>query len=146
MAHWSLDTGAWVQRQKTKIYDVRREIAYALFAKILYRTPVDSGRARQNWLVTLNGGSLAYNPNAAKGGMVLADGRRMIFNAKGDDTIYIQNNVPYIEKLEYGEYGPNSPSGKTIHGFSRQAPRGMVGVTMLEAGGIISEAIAGAST
>lgn len=144
MAGWTLDPGAWADKQKVKIIDIRREIAFALFAKILYRTPVDSGRARQNWIVTLNAGSLAYNPDAAKGGTVLADGRKMIYNAKGDDTIIIQNNLPYIEKLEYGGYGPNSPSGKTVNGFSKQAPRGMVGVTMLEAGAVISEAVAGA--
>lgn len=144
MAEWSLPPGVWADKQKQKIIDIRREIAFALFIKILYRTPVDSGRARQNWIVTLNGGSLAYNPEAQKGGMVLADGRKMIFNAKGDDTIIIQNNVPYIVMLEYGGYGPNSASGKTVGGFSKQAPRGMVGVTMLEAGGVVRESIAGA--
>jgi hypothetical protein len=142
MAGWSLDLNQWVDKEKQNILDVRRSFAFALFAKILYRTPVDSGRARQNWIVTLNGGSLAYNPNAAKGGMVFADGRKMIYNAKGDDTIIIQNNAPYIGKLEYGGYGPNSPSGKTVNGFSKQAPHGMVGVTMLEAGATMTEAIA----
>lgn len=142
MAGWSLDPGVWAERQKEKILDIRRALAFALFIKILYRTPVDSGRARQNWIVTLNGGSLAYNPNAAKGGMVLADGRKMIYNAKGDDSIIIQNNAPYIGMLEYGGYGPNSPSGKTVNGFSKQAPHGMVGVTMLEAGATMTEAIA----
>lgn len=50
--------------------------------------------------------------------------------AKGDETIYIANNLPYICKLEYGGYGDNSPSGKTKGGYSIQAPQGMVGVTM----------------
>lgn len=146
MAGWSLDLNQWAERMKVEILDVRRSFAFAIFAKILYRTPVDDGRARQNWIVTLNGGSLAYNPNAAKGGMVLADGRRMIFNAKGDDSIIIQNNVPYIGKLEYGGYGPNSPSGKTVNGFSKQAPRGMVGVTMLEAGAVLNDSVAEVKT
>jgi hypothetical protein len=142
VAGWTItDPGVWADRQKANILDIRREIAFAIFARILYRTPVDSGSARQNWIVTLNAGSLAYNPSAAKGGMVLADGRKMIYNAKGDDTIIIQNNMPYIVKLEYGGYGPNSPSGKTVNGFSKQAPRGMVGITMQEFGGIVNEAV-----
>jgi len=37
-------------------------------------------------------------------------------SAKGDETIYITNNLPYICKLEYGS--------------SKQAPNGMVGLTM----------------
>lgn len=142
MAEWTLDLNQWADKQKNKVLDIRRSFAFAIFAKVIYRTPVDSGRARQNWLVTLNGGSLAYNPDAAKGGRVLVEGQRVIDNAKGDEKIIIQNNAPYIGKLEYGGYGPNSPSGKTVGGFSKQAPRGMVGVTMLEAGAVMNDAIA----
>ena len=142
MAGWTLDLNQWADKKKHQILDIRRSFAFAIFAKVIYRTPVDSGRARQNWIVTLNGGSLAYNPDAAKGGRVLVEGQRVINSAKGDEKIIIQNNAPYIGMLEYGGYGPNSKSGKTVGGFSKQAPRGMVGVTMLEAGAVMNDAIA----
>lgn len=141
MAGWSLNLEEWAEKQKSRVIDIRRSFAFAIFSKVLYRTPVDSGRARQNWIVTLNDGSLAYNPNAAKGGRVNADGQRVIFNARGDDSIIIQNNTPYVGKLEYGGYGQNSPSGKTVNGYSKQAPHGMVGITMQEAGAVLNEAI-----
>ena len=50
----------------------------------------------------------------------------------GDESIYISNNLPYIATLEYGGYPnpPKSGSGKTVNGFSKQAPKGMVGVTL----------------
>jgi hypothetical protein len=40
---------------------------------------------------------------------------------------WLSNNLPYIEKLEYGGY-PDGPN--TIGGFSKQAPAGMVRVNM----------------
>lgn len=141
MASWSLNLDEWAARQKEEILDVRRTFAFAIFTKVVQRTPVDTGAARQNWIVSLNGGSLAYNPDAVKGGRVMSEGLSVISSAKGDESITIQNNTPYIVKLEYGGYGPNSPSGKTVNGFSKQAPHGMVGITMQEAGALLNEAI-----
>jgi hypothetical protein len=50
-------------------------------------------------------------------------------------SVFIVNNLPYIAVLEYGGY-PNPPSdpvhGKTIGGYSKQAPQGMVRVTAVE--------------
>lgn len=141
MTGWSLNLDEWASKQKDKIEDVRRTFAFAIFKKVVQRTPVDTGSARQNWIVSLNGGSLAYNPDAVKGGRVMSKGLSVISSAKGDESITIQNNTPYIGKLEYGGYGPNSKSGKTVNGFSRQAPHGMVGITMQEAGAVLNEAM-----
>lgn len=60
---------------------------------------------------------------------------------KGDETIYISNNLPYITMLEYGGYPDpvkkgtyNKKTGqyevRSANGFSKQAPNGMVGVTV----------------
>jgi hypothetical protein len=127
---------------KLEIAKTREILAFAVFVRIVNRTPVDRGPHRQNWLVTLNNPTYEYDDGKGKGGRVLSDGQKAIAAAKGDDRIIIQNNGPAIRKLEYGEYGPNSPSGKTVNGFSKQAPHGMVGVTMQEFGGIVTEAIA----
>jgi len=112
-----------------------------LFTKVVQRTPVDSGAHRQNWLVTINQESFEYNPGLKKGGRVLSTGKSQIDKARAGDKIILQNNGPAITKLEYGGYGPNSPTGKTVGGFSKQAPRGMVGVTMLEAGAIFNDSV-----
>jgi hypothetical protein len=144
MSGWSLNPDALAEKYKLKISRARETIAFAVFTRVVMRTPVDRGAARQNWLVTLNNPTYAYDKNKAKGGRVMSDGQKAINGAKGDDKIIMQNNMPYIEKLEYGGYGPNSPSGKTVGGFSKQAPHGMVGVTMQEFGGIVTDAIAGA--
>jgi len=49
------------------------------------------------------------------------------FNGAQEATIY--NNSPYISKLEFGGYGDGP---KTTGGYSRQAPRGFVRVTLSE--------------
>ncbi len=143
MAGWTVNLNEWADAQKTEMMDVKREFAFAVFTKVVLRTPVDKGSHRQNWLVTLNGESFAYNPEAKKGGRVLNAGRQIILGSKPGDRIVFQNNGPAIDKLEYGGYGPNSKSGKTVNGFSRQAPNGMVGITIMEAGGILSQTIQG---
>lgn len=138
---WSLDLNKWADKQKTMINKTREIMAFAIFTRVVVRTPVDKGAARQNWLVTLNNPTMEYSKDRVKGGQVLSEGQAAINKAKGDDKIIIQNNMPYIEKLEYGGYGPNSKSGKTVNGFSKQAPHGMVGVTMQEFGGIVTQAV-----
>jgi len=139
MSQWSLDLEKWAAQQKTKMEDVRRYFAFAMYAKIVMRTPVDKGGARQNWLVTLN--NQTSEVVAANRGHYLDKGKAIIDSAKGDEKIIFQNNLPYIEKIEYGGYGPKSPTGKTVNGFSKQAPQGMLGISMLEAGATLTEAI-----
>ncbi len=69
-----------------------------------------------------------------------------------DETIYISNNLPYIATLEYGGY-PNpvqkgtwnkktkSYEQRSANGFSKQAPNGMVGITMANVQKVIREAV-----
>lgn len=89
----------------------RRAAILELFRLVVMGTPVDTGRARGNWQVTLNapaGATLERtDPN---GGIVLAE---VMANMGGLlDVVYFSNNLPYIERLEYG--------------WSQQAPEGMV--------------------
>ena len=64
-------------------------------------------------------------------------------NAKDDESIFISNNLPYITTLEYGGYPkhPKGGKGKTVDGFSRQAPEGMVGVTLANNENIFNAAV-----
>jgi hypothetical protein len=139
MGQWSLIPGRWEAISKEKIQKARRMFASELLRRVVRRTPVDTGAARQNWLVTLNDESHEFKENSAEN--AINAGQKIIKQAKGDDTIIIQNNAPYINMLEYGGY-PKNPKhngfnakgfSKTKDGFSRQAPNGMVGVTMIEA-------------
>lgn len=129
----------------TDMKDAPREainiFAFAIFNRVVMKTPVDTGAARQNWLVTLNSETDQYDPSKANTGGVLTDGEAIIDKAEGDDKIIIQNNLPYIKMLEFGGWPKNPKRGgltkngepKTVGGFSRQAPQGMVGTTLEKA-------------
>lgn len=114
-------------------------MAFEIYREICLRTPVDTGRARGNWNISV--GEVDKNiydyANAPR-----FNSEEDIGNVDGDTPIFISNNLPYINKLEYGGYPdpPKKGSGKTVHGFSRQAPQGMVGVTMAHADVIVKKA------
>jgi len=137
----------------SKIKDAPREainaFAFAVFSQVVMHTPVDTGACRQNWLVSLNAETDEFDSSKGKGGYVLSKGGKAIEAAKGDDTIIIQNNAPYVKTLEYGGY-PNPPKKggktetglpKTVGGFSRQAPHGMVGLTLAKADLLFDKAV-----
>jgi hypothetical protein len=149
MAEWTISPEKMAEVPKALIADVRKVYAFDIFNNVVARTPVDTGAARQNWLVTLNSEDLSFDPSKHKGQHGAAKGGKIIDNAKGDETIVIQNNAPYINMLEYGGYGKRegdqfipANTEKVINGFSRQAPAGMVGVTMAKAQQLFEKAVA----
>lgn len=96
--------------------------AVDLLAGVVMMTPVDTGRARGNWTVESSGSSSTPGIDSS-GGQTIAAGAGVIdrATAKGiPPTITLANNLPYIEPLE--------------NGSSRQAPQGMVAVTMARLG------------
>lgn len=102
---------------------------------IVLKTPVDSGRARANWFPSLDAPNNAVSTRTdATGGTAIAAAQGIAKEAAGR-VFYLSNNLPYIRHLEYGLYG--NPQGsangpKTIGGYSKQAPAGMVRVTINE--------------
>lgn len=88
--------------------------------EIVNRTPVLSGKARRNWMTTV-GGKTGATTEATDptGGAAIGDARTAVANYGADGKfppITVQNNLPYIGKLE--------------NGYSKQAPSGMVAVTL----------------
>lgn len=92
-------------RMIAKVKKDHHSVALELFTKIQEKSPVDTGELRRSW--TLN---------------KIADG------------YVISTPVPYAPILEYGLY-PNPSKGgkgKTINGFSKQAPQGFVRISIKE--------------
>ena len=77
------------------------------------------GRLRGNWQVGLNS-----TPNGevdredASGGTTIGRGNAVIAGHRGDGSIFISNNLPYAQAVEGGH--------------SKQAPAGMVRVTVAQ--------------
>lgn len=105
---------------------------------IVLKTPVAEefgGRARANWFPSLDAPSSNITTKTdPTGSSAIAAARPLAEKAAGR-VFYLTNNLPYIRHLEYGLYGTPQGSAngpKTIGGFSKQAPAGMVRVTINE--------------
>lgn len=85
---------------------VIRRTALSIDADLVKETPVDTGRARSNWLPSINTPSSETVGPSGKINIqtVLPD-----FNVL-TDTIYITNNLPYIRRLNDG-HSAQAPAG-----------------------------------
>lgn len=97
---------------------VMRRVGLDLLDRIIRRTPVDTGRARGNWQVSLGspaGGVLEVNDkggqDARRRGKAVLDAY-VAFGGNPYTVIWLSNNLPYVVVLEEGGY-PN-PSKKEL--------------------------------
>lgn len=95
---------------------------------IIKETPVDSGRARNNWFLSVSSPSTKLTSvSGAASFNQLNKLPKRVLNRK----LYFTNNLPYIGTLEYGGYPV--PGGElTEGGFSKQAPKGWVRSTLIK--------------
>jgi len=89
------------------VADVSAEIG----REVVIQTPVDTGHARANWRPALNAPALVPVTRADKTGAgTIARIKVVSAQFKAGDTVYLTNNVPYIEKLNEGS-SPQAPPG-----------------------------------
>ncbi len=113
-----------------------KRTAIATLTEIVQRTPIDTGKAKSNWLVSTWGplggirepfsygfrGSTKHANEQA----TIADGTYRINQYRitfGMEKIYLTNNLDYIEMLELGS--------------SKQAPTGFVDLAMIRGAGVV---------
>jgi hypothetical protein len=111
------DINRWAQRTEEKLDLAAQKIALDLFERVIMATPVDSGRARANWQVTIGtvpNGTLDLTDKT--GQATISRATATAAGLKAGDVIYLVNNLPYIQRLE--------------DGYSGQAPAGMVGLAV----------------
>ena len=102
-----------------------RRVVLEIGSRLIYRSPVDTGRFRANWFYSFN--ALNHASTEATGATAVND----IDQVPGRAAMgvhYIQNNLPYAMALE--------------RGHSPQAPGGLVGITVAEFDGIVDRAAA----
>lgn len=137
MGSFEDDLRKFEAKTNRKLTQLGRKVALELFKRVIYKTPVDTGRARANWQVTIGAqasGTIAIDDT--NGGATMSKATAASAGFKAGDTIYLTNNLPYIRKLEEGGY-PDGP--KTVGGFSRQAPAGMVALTVQEFAQVVNQ-------
>lgn len=82
-----------------------------ILATVVPATPVDTGRARGNWQVsTARSITSEINRLDQNGGSTISLGQSRINTRPRGATIYICNNVPYIQRLNDG-YSAQAPAG-----------------------------------
>ena len=104
-----------------------RKIALEMFSRVIMKSPVDTGRFRANWQVgieSIPGETLDAMDKS--GGEALARVSEAVLSARAGQTITLVNNLAYARKLEYG--------------YSKQAPAGMVRITLAEFGVVVAQA------
>ena len=122
-----------------------RGSAIVLFKGIIKMSPVDTGRFRANWMVGMRVPSEETTESTDKTGGTTAMNMAQYINAQKDSYEFtMANNLPYAHMLEYGGYNPNlvgpqQATSKTVNGYSRQAPNGMVRVSVAMFTSILDE-------
>ena len=91
---------------------VVRKVTLQLWNGITLKTPVDTGRARGNWNLSESNADTTINESATS--------VQSYREPTGKKAVYITNSLPYIQALEKGS--------------SKQAPTGMVEITMNNVG------------
>lgn len=95
---------------------VRQAVVLAAQGVVL-STPVDTGRARANWVLGVNRINTATTSGTDKGGSAtvtrIATGMP---RTTAGSIFYVTNTLPYIQRLE--------------DGYSKQSPAGMVKTTV----------------
>jgi hypothetical protein len=99
------------------VRDMTRLIAIDVLRGVVMMTPVDTGRARGGWLTTIDARTSEVTTRLDPSGSVAqGEGLGVINGLKPFQSVIIQNNVEYIDKLE--------------EGGSTQAPAGIVSVAV----------------
>ena len=106
-----------VNATRDRIDQKVRMATIGVFSSVIRMTPVDSGRAKGNWQCTI--GSPATGENMTDESAMIATVPR-----HAGSVVYLTNNLPYIQKLEYGH--------------STQAPSGMVRISIDRFEGLMS--------
>lgn len=138
---FSLDLGQWIAKANGETDVVVRKVCFDIFSRVIIRTPVDTGRARGNWLCGINQQrSDTVERDDKTGGAATTDAQKAIDAGAVGNVIYMSNNLHYIDSLENGRV---LPEGGYTGPISKQAPNGMMRLTVQEYPGIVAGAARG---
>jgi len=137
LGNFELDIERFVKKANGNIDLVVRKVALDVFSRCIQKSPVDTGRFKSNWQVSIGSipsgtigvpqkGDNAAERSATSGNESLMRVTAAIPNYKAGQVIYLVNNLAYARALEYGH--------------SKQAPNGMIRLTVSEYGAIVSKA------
>ena len=113
---------------KTVDREVKNQIL-RMCKDVIDETPFETGRLKNNWYASNRAiGTRTTKQTDKSGKNSLNRVKAALKRLKMGQKFFFFNNLPYSRVVEFGLYPnpPKNPTGKTINGFSRQAPRGML--------------------
>lgn len=110
---FALDIKKWVDDCEKKQDQFVRKICLDLTSQVVLGTPVDLGRAINNWFPSIGSPSNATTTATDKSGSGSIARAKPVINQATGNVFYLTNNLPYIRRLEF-------------EGWSKQARRGWV--------------------
>lgn len=141
---FALDIAGFVKKAGGNVEKVVQKVGADILASVVARTPVGNpslwknkppngyvgGRLRGNWNVSFGAPDLTTTVvRDQSGGPTVSRGIGILTNWNGEADIYVMNSLPYVRTIEY-------------EGHSKQAPAGMVRITVTEFQAFIQKAIA----
>lgn len=137
MAGFALDIKKNIAAFNVGVEQAVRGTAIQVFSSIVESTPVDEGRARASWIATGQKPSTRVTTNEDKNGTATISAIQSTVSSLKDYSAFtLTSNLPYINVLEFGLYGSGD---KTVNGFSKQAPNGMLRINMNRAAKVLEE-------
>lgn len=121
---------------------VQKKVALQVLSGVVRRTPVDEGRARGGWQLTIGDTSPREGGESRDEGSIITSALEQLAGLSDYGVVFITNNVPYILVLDQGGFVPQNPGpskdprpgrlGRILvqDGYSVQAPNGMVDATL----------------
>lgn len=106
----------FTETTKIRADQVIRKVALDIYAEVLRRSPVDTGRFRGNWRVGIGRTQYGVDDGGASRGVRKGEEPRateearaseVILQAGAGDLIIISNNLPYARGLENGRSAQN---------------------------------------
>jgi hypothetical protein len=124
---FSAQISEFVAKAKGNATLVVRRVALDMFGRVIQKSPVDEGRFKSSYLVSVNSVPSGDPGTIDKSGAPsLARVSAAVLAMKVGDTITMTSSLAYALRLEYG--------------WSQQAPAGMVRLTVAEFAGIVTQA------
>jgi len=141
LSNWNIPLDKLAEKVQADLETVARKVTFDLYSSVVYMSPVDTGRFRANWNVSVDSVDTATSQSTDKNRAPTEVAKVLELPVGG--VYFLSNSLPYAQVLEYGLYPnpPKHPTGKTVNGYSRQAPAGFVRVSVVRFNEFVQKAI-----
>ncbi len=132
---WKIDFTKINKKYAGRIDLLIQKSTFDLFSRVIMRSPVDTGRFRNNWQFGINQIPTGEVAGTDKGvvnqvGIGASSAKSTVAGSigkvRGGDVVYLVNNLPYAERLE-DNWSPQTHNA------------GIVGVSVAEFQGIVDK-------